>query len=300
LDNFKHEVFEIIQTRQTRKAGMKTRHKWLPNNAAHFLAAVISLLLLLPLLWMLLGSLAESGAPARTLGEVLASVSLQAAGENYARVFQIVPMGRYFVNSLIVTGIAVPLTLLTASWAGFGMAQLPRRGRRFLLGLSLILLMTPVTALWLTRFLLFAWLGVSNSYLPLIAPALMGSSPLFILLFYWNFRRIPAEMFEAARLEGANAWTNWRWVALPQSRPVIVAVALLSFLFYWNDFINPLIYLRSQRLYTLALGLQQITAMDKTNFPLMLAAALVMTLPALLVFLLVQRTLLGEGVKVKS
>jgi multiple sugar transport system permease protein len=281
-------------------ANMTTRRKSLQKYAKHIFAVIISVLLLLPLLWMLLGSLAESGAPTRTLGEVLASSSLRAAGENYAQVFRLVPMGRYFANSLIVTGIAVPLTLLTASWAGFAMAQLPRRPRRALLGLSIILLMTPVTALWLTRFLLFAWMGVSNSYLPLIAPALMGSSPLFILLFYWNFRRIPAEMFEAARLEGANAWTNWRWVALPQARPVLVAVALLVFLFYWNDFINPLIYLRSQRLYTLALGLQQITAMDKTNFPLMLAAAVIMTLPALVFFLLVQRTLLGEGVKVKS
>jgi multiple sugar transport system permease protein len=83
-------------------------------------------------------------------------------------------------------------------------------------------------------------------------------------------------------------------VALPQARAATLAVALLSFLFYWNDFINPLLYLRSQKLYTLALGLNQIRAMDQTNFPLLLAAALVMTLPALVVFLLAQKALLGE------
>jgi multiple sugar transport system permease protein len=274
---------------------MKKHRRYSASPVRHGTAGIISLLLLLPLLWMLLGSLAESGVPVRSLGEMLASLSLRAAGENYARIFTIVPMGRYFVNSLIVTGIAVPLTLLTASWAGFAMAQFPRRSRRALLGLSIFLLMMPVTALWLTRFLLFAWLGVSNSYLPLIAPALMGSSPLFILLFYWGFRRIPMEMYEAARLEGAQPLAVWCYVALPQARAAILSVALLSFLFYWNDFINPLIYLRSQRLYTLALGLQQITAMDKTNYPLMLAAAVLMTLPALLVFLLIQRSLLGEG-----
>lgn len=263
--------------------------------AAHALALAISLVLLLPLIWMVLGSLAQTGVPTRSLGETLATISLQAAVDNYARIFQIVPMGRYFLNSLVIVAIAVPLTLLTTSWAGFAMAQLPKRARRFLLGLAIVLLMTPVTALWLTRFLIFAWLKVSNSYLPLVAPAVMGSSPLFILLFFWSFRRIPIEMFESARLEGASAWQNWRLVALPQARPAILAVALLTFLFYWNDFINPLIYLRSQRLYTLALGLQQIQALDKTNFPVMLAAAVVMTLPALVVFLLVQRALLGEA-----
>jgi multiple sugar transport system permease protein len=243
---------------------------------------------------MLIGSFAETGASHRTLGEVLGTVSLGSMRDNYAEIFRIVPLGRYFLNSLLVSALGVALTLLTASWSGFTMAQLPKGARRWMLGLSIVLLMTPVTALWLTRFLLFSWLGVSNSYLPLLAPALMGSSPLFILLFYWSFRRIPMEMFESAQLEGASPWHNWRLVALPQARAAILAVALLSFIFYWNDFINPLLYLRSQKLYTLALGLNQIRAMDQTNFPLLLAAALVMTLPALVVFLLAQKALLGE------
>lgn len=268
-----------------------SQHKF----SAHLIAILISVLLLLPLLWMLLGSFAETHVSRRTLGEVLSTISLGSALDNYAQVFRIVPLARYFINSLVVAGIAVPLTLLIASWAGFAMSQLPRRARRWLIGLSIVLLMTPVTALWLTRFLLFSWLGVSNSYLPLIAPALMGSSPLFILIFYWNFRRIPLEMFESAQLEGASARQNWWLVALPQARPALMAVGLLSFLFYWNDFINPLLYLRSQKLYTLALGLNQLQAMDRTNFPLLLAAALVMTVPALLVFLLAQRALLGES-----
>lgn len=264
-------------------------------NAIHLPAILISLLLFMPLLWMLVGSLAETGAARRTLGEVLGTISLGSLSDNYAEIFRIVPLGRYFLNSLLVSTLGVALTLLTASWAGFAMAQLPRRMRRWLIGLSIVLLMTPVTALWLTRFLLFSWLGVSNSYLPLLAPALMGSSPLFILLFYWSFRRIPLEMFESAYLEGATPLLNWRLVAMPQAAPAVMAVGLLAFLFYWNDFINPLLYLRSQKLYTLALGLNQIRAMDQTEFPLLLAASLVMTIPALVVFLLAQRSLLGKS-----
>jgi len=265
-----------------------------PLLGRHLLAIGVSILLILPLLWMMVGSFAEVGTARRTLGEVLATVGLANAQDNYTEIFRIVPLARYFLNSLLVSTVGVALTLLTASWAGFAMSQLPKSARRWLLGVSIVLLMTPVTALWLTRFLLFSWLGASNSYLPLLAPALMGSSPLFILLFYWNFRRIPKEMFESAQLEGATPIRNWRLVALPQATPAILAVGLLSFLFYWNDFINPLLYLRSQKLYTLALGLNQIRAMDQTNFPLLLAAALVMTVPALVVFLLAQRALLGE------
>jgi multiple sugar transport system permease protein len=273
------------------------RRKWSwKANARHLLSIAISFFLFLPLVWMVVGSFVETGASDfRSLGDV-GSLTVV----NFIEIFRIVPLGRYFANSLLVTGAGVALTLLTASWAGFAIAQLPLRARRWLVGLSIALLMTPVTALWLTRFLMFSRLGASDSYLPLIAPALMGSSALFVLLFYWNFRHIPREMFESGQMDGATPLDNWRLVALPQAKPAVLAVAMLSFLFFWNDFINPLLYLHSQKLYTLPLGLNQIRVMDQTNFPLLLAAALVMTVPALVFFLLAQRALLGEERRSKS
>ena len=164
----------------------------LSSTGYHLLALLLSLLMLLPLLWMLAASLRPTGTP---LPRTLDILPWPPAWQNYARIFELVPLGRYLLNSIWVTALAVPLSLLTASWAGFAMSQLKRRARRRLLVLSILLQMIPITALWLTRFLLFAWMGVSNSYLPLIAPALMGSSPLFILLFYWNFRRIDRAVF---------------------------------------------------------------------------------------------------------
>ncbi len=159
----------------------------------HLAAALISLLCLLPLLWMLAASLRQTGTP---LPRTLDIFPWPPVWENYARIFEIVPLGRYLLNSIFVVALAVPLTLLTASWAGFGMSQLPRRLRTRLLVLSILLQMVPVTALWLTRFLLFSWIGLTNSHLALIAPALMGASPLFVLLFYWSFRRVPLEQYE--------------------------------------------------------------------------------------------------------
>jgi multiple sugar transport system permease protein len=259
----------------------------------HLAAVVISLLCLLPLLWMLAASLRQTGAP---LPRTLDILPWPPAWQNYARIFQIVPLGRYLLNSLFVVALAVPLTLLTASWAGFGMSQLPRRLRTRLLVLSILLQMVPVTALWLTRFLLFSWIGLTNSHLALIAPALMGASPLFVLLFYWSFRRVPAEQYESARLDGATPLVTWRLIGLPQARPALLAVALLAFLFFWNDFINPLLYLKSTRLYTLPVGLMQLQELDKTNWPLLMAASALVTLPAVVVFLWLQRALLGEAV----
>jgi multiple sugar transport system permease protein len=189
---------------------------------------------------------------------------------------------------------AVVLTLLTASTAGFAMSQVGPRWRAALIALCVVLLMVPLTALWLTRFLIFKDLGLLNSHAALLAPALMGSSPLFVLLFYWTFSRVPPDLFDSARLDGAGPFAAWRLVGLPLARPTIAAVAALTFLQYWGDFINPLLYLRSQSLYTLPVGLQQLQQLDRTDWPLLMAGAIVLTVPSLLAFLVVQRHFLQE------
>lgn len=257
--------------------------------ARHLLPFLLTGLFLLPLIWMFSASLRLPGTPPSPTLELIPRPWTLA---NYARIFDILPFGRYLLNSLLVTLTGVLLTLLTASWAGFGMSQLGARARLRLLVLSIVLLIIPVTALWLARFIFFARLGISNSHLALIAPALMGSSPLFILLFYWNFRRVDRAVFESAHLDGAGLLKIWWHIALPLARPALMAVGMLAFFFYWNDFINPLLYLRSQTLYTLPVGLLQLQEMDRTNWPLLMAASAVMTVPALAVFATLQRTLL--------
>ncbi|MCU0485514.1 MAG: carbohydrate ABC transporter permease [Anaerolineales bacterium] len=257
----------------------------------HIVAVLTSLVFALPLIWLVSGSLRQAGLPP-TAGAVW--ISWPPAWENYTRLFDLLPFGRYLLNSLLVAVGGALLTLLSASLGGFGMSQLPRRARRVLLAFSVALLIAPVTVLWLPRFLIFSRLGWIDSYAALLAPALMGTSPLFILLFYWTYRRIPEEQFEAARMDGAGALHLWRLVALPQAKPALLAVGVLAFLTYWNDFLQPLLYLRSQKLFTLAIGLQQLQQMDRTNWPLMLAGGVLMTLPVMLVFWLSQRALLRE------
>ena len=254
----------------------------------HLLALTLTTMFLLPLLWMFIASLRPAGLPP-SFG--LNWLSAPPTLNNYARIFEILPFARYSFNSLLVAFGGVLFTLLSASAAGFGMSLLGQQDRLRLLILSAFLQIIPFTALWLSRFILFAKLGITNSYFSLIAPALMGTSPVYILLFYWTFRRTGRAVFESAELDGANLLQAWWQVAIPLARPALIAVGMLSFLFYWNDFINPLLYLRSQTLYTLPVGLLQLQEMEKTNWPLLMAASVVVTVPALIVFSVLQRAL---------
>ena len=258
----------------------------------HAVSILMSALFVLPLIWMFAASLRQPGLPPPRTIEWLPSPLMWS---NYVRVFQILPLGRYVLNSLFVAGAAVPVTLITASLAGFAMAQLSRRGQDRLIILSLILLIIPTTAVWLARFILFRSLGLFNTHAALIAPSIMGSSPLFVLLFFWSFRRIPLELYEAARMDGASPLSIWWRVALPLSASTIVVVSILTFLLYWGDFVTPLFYLKSQTLYTLPVGLRQLQELDRTNWPLLLSGSVVMTLPAVLLFAIVQRFFLQEN-----
>jgi multiple sugar transport system permease protein len=255
----------------------------------HLVSLTLAGVFLLPLVWMIAASLRPSGLPPPRGMEWL---YWPPTFDNYIRIFEILPFARYTFNSLLVALTGVLFTMLTASWAGFSMSLLGKRDRLRLLILSAVLQMIPFTALWLSRFLLFAQLGITNSRFALIVPALMGTSPLFILLFYWTFRRVDRAVFESAELDGAHLFQTWWRVALPLARPALMAVGMLSFLFYWNDFISPLLYLRSQTLYTLPVGLLQLQEMDKTNWSLLMAASVVMTVPAVAVFAALQRSIL--------
>jgi len=240
---------------------------------------------------MIAGSLRRAGLPPPRGPELIPSPPVF---ENYEQAFELVDLARYTINSLVVAAIAVPLAVLVASWAGFAMARVPRRVAGALVAVSLVAMMVPLTALLVPRFTIFATLGLTDTFIPLIAPALVGMSPFYVLVYYWSFRSVPVELFEAARLEGLSAVATWRRVALPLVRPTTVAVAVLAFLFSWSNFLDPLIYLFNERLFTLPLGLKSLATLDRHNFPLLLAGAVVATGPVLLGFLFVQRRLLQE------
>lgn len=257
----------------------------------HIIAIGVAALFLVIFVWFFSMSLRQPAAPPSPRIEWIPD---SATFSNYQRIFKLVPMQRFIINSVIVSLVAVPLTILFASWAGFAMALLGKWTRGMLVTFSVLLLMVPITALWLPRFVLFTQWGLVDTLWALIIPAFMGSSPLFVLLFYWSFRRFPRELFESAQLDGANVLVIWLYIAMPLVKPAIMTVGVLAFVIYWSDFINPLLYLKSDETYTIPVGLRTLQQLDKTNWPILMAASVVMTVPMVVVFLLVQRYIWPE------
>ncbi len=213
---------------------------------------------------------------------------------NYAEAADLVGLGRAALNSLVVALLAVPLSVLVAALAGFALVLLPRRRARLVLGASLVALMVPLTALLVPRFAMFRVLGLTDTFVPLVAPALVATSPFYVLVYHAAFRRLPAELWDACRLEDATPLQVWWRVAMPLVRPVTAAVAALSFVLTWSNVLDPLVYLYRRELFTLPLALRSLAQLDPTNHPLLLAGAVVATVPAVAAFLLAQRWFLQE------
>ncbi|MCB0113348.1 MAG: carbohydrate ABC transporter permease [Caldilineaceae bacterium] len=241
---------------------------------------VIALIFLAPSIWLLLGSLLPAGTPVIEL--VRNPLGVTPTSENYATAATLVPLARFVFNSLRVTVIATPLSVLAASWAAFAMTQLPRRARDLLIHLSVAALLAPPTALWLARFPIFRGLGWIDTPLPLIAPALLGGSPLFVLLLYWSFRRLPDDLLDAARIDGAGVWRVWWSVVMPASRGAVIGVAVLNAVLFWSNFTDPLLYLRSQDQFTLPVGVRLLAQLDPTQWPVLLAGGVLLTAPVLI------------------
>ncbi len=247
--------------------------------------ALVALVFLLPLFWMASASLHRLGVPLPTSLRLLPP---EPTFDNFSRVWQLVPMSRFTLNSLLVALIAVPVTLISASWAGLGMARLSRAAQRRWVIISLAVLIVPGIALWSTRFIVYRSLGWYDTVWALVAPAWMGTSPFFVLMFYRAFRRIPAAIYESTILDGAGVLQLWAKIALPMARPTVLGVTLLTLIFYWGDFISPLLYLNSETRYTLPVALRTLEQMTRADWGLLMAAALWATTIPLLLFLIAQ------------
>ena len=260
------------------------------------LGAIVAVTMVMPLAWMIGTSLRERGSvPPRTL-ELIPE---PAVWTTYREIFDVLPFATMAKNSLIVAGIAVPLSVLCASWAGFALALLSPGIRRWMVVIAFVAAMIPTTAFWVTRFVLFSQVGLIDTWWPLILPALTGTSPLFALVYLWSFLGIPRDVFDAARLDGASAFRTWATIAFPLARPTTIAVTMLTFTMVWNNFTDPLIYIQSLDRQTLPFALSALFQLAPTDWPLLMAAAVVLTAPAVLIFLAGQRAFLhdarGEG-----
>ena len=266
-----------------------------PSTPVHRLArgvvALGALLFAAPVVVMVLGSLRGRGlAPPRGLELVPAEATTTA----FTAVWAALPWATYLRNSAVVVLLAVPLTLLVGSWAGWGIRLLPPPARRRVVAATFAALLVPVTAVWATRFELFRLAGVVDTLVPLVALGLLATSPFFVLVYAWAFHRLDPATLDAAAIDGAGPVRTWWSIALPQVRPVTLAVAVLAFTFHWGNFLDPLLYLSSPSTYTAPVGLRLLQQLSPTDWPLLMAGATLLALPAVVVFLVGQRVFLHD------
>ena len=210
--------------------------------------------------------------------------------------YRIVPA---LFNSIAIAAISTLLGLLLTVPAGYAFAKLRFRGRERLLKILIASLVVPGQVAMLPLFLIFKQLGLVNSYAGVILPSLAG---IFAILFVRQATlAIPDEMIDAARIDGASEARIFVTIVLPLLTPIVVTLALFMFLGSWNDFLWPLIVLADQHLYTLPVAVAAIAREHSADGELMMAAAVVTTMPVLLLFLAMQRYyltgLLGGSVK---
>lgn len=267
------------------------RRWWRGGGWRHLCLVPLAVACLLPLFWMASTSLRAPGRPLPSTPEWIPD---PISWDNYPTVFDLVDLWRHAANSTFVVALAVPATVLVASWAGFALALLPASWRLSVTVYSFLVMMVPLAAVWIPRFVLFNEAGLADSPWALIAPALMGTSPFYVLLCMWGFLRVPAEIYEAARLDGAGVLRLWAGIGLPLARGSIAAVAMLAFVFYWSNYLDPLLFIRTPERQTLPFALQMLFQLARSDWPLLMAAATMVTGPVVAVFLLGQRYLLEE------
>jgi multiple sugar transport system permease protein len=199
------------------------------------------------------------------------------------------PFQKFVVNTTIIAVANVVGTLLSASLAGFGFARLRFPARDYLFILVLSTMMLPGIVTLIPSYLLFNKIGWVDTWLPLIVPSYLGGGALYVFLFRQFFMGLPLELDEAARMDGASTWQIFGRIALPLSGPILATVGIFAFMGSWNDFLDSLIYLNTLDKMTLAVGLQSFRGFHGSEWNLMMAAAIMMIAPVLILFFLAQR-----------
>ncbi|MGE3724247.1 MAG: carbohydrate ABC transporter permease [Candidatus Sericytochromatia bacterium] len=257
-----------------------------PRILAYLFLALGSISMLVPFVWMLATSLMTPeqmfSLPPRLLPNPLAP-------ENYSRAMMTVPLGRFFLNSLLVACLTTAGQMVTASMAAYAFARLRFPFKDGLFFLFLATMMIPPQVNVVPLFMLMSKLGWIDSYAALVVPGLFGAFGIF-LLRQW-FLGFPEELEQAATLDGCNIWQIYWKIALPTALPALATLGIFTFIATWNSFLWPLIVTNSEHMRTLPVGLAAFKGSfrETTDWGQLMAAGVISVLPALAVFLLGQK-----------
>jgi len=257
----------------------------------YLLLALGSIIYILPFLWQVSTSLK---IPSQLFVFPPKWIPNPVAWENYPRGLRMVPFGRYFWNSTIVTSLSVIGRLVSCPIVAYSFARLKWPGRDFFFVATLATLMIPFQVTMIPLFITFRKLGWIDTFKPLIIPCFFGSA-FFIFLLRQFFLTIPEELSDAAKIDGCSHFGIFWRIMLPLTKPALAVVAIFEFLWTWNDFIGPLIFLNSEEKYTVAIGLQQFFGAHGADWGALMATSTVVTFPVILLFFFTQRYFI-EGI----
>lgn len=261
--------------------------KFLIKLLTHIFMLFLSILFLIPLLWMLSTSLKT---PEQIFSADLLWIPKPAAWDNFIKAFQYTNLIDAFKNTFFLCIINVIGSLFSCSLAAYAFSVLNWRFRDLFFYVTLSTMMLPEMVTLVPQFIIFQKLGWYGTFLPLIAPYMCGNA-LYIFLLRQFFLTIPKELREAASIDGSSEFNIYKKIYLRLSVPALSVVALFQFLVTWNDLMKPSVYLIDQTQYTLSLALQQFKAQHGgTEWALLMASTTMTVIPVLIVFFIAQKT----------
>lgn len=273
----------------SRKAGFRARRLLI-----HALLSAGALVMIYPLLWLASSSL----KPARLIFSDLSLWPRQVRLENYVEGWRgaALPFSTFFLNSFIIAGLAVVGNVLACSLVAYAFARLNFAFKRTLFALMMLTIMLPLHATLIPQYALFFKLGWVNTFLPLVVPKFLAVDAFFIFLMIQFIRGIPRDLDEAATVDGAGPFRIYWSVILPLLTPALITTAVFSFIWTYEDFLSPLVYLTTMDLYTVPQGLSLMMASKgASSWGPLLAMSLLSLVPLFLVFAFFQRRLI-EGI----
>jgi multiple sugar transport system permease protein len=259
----------------------------------HVALVCLSLVFVLPFLWMLSTSIKPIG---ETMSQPPRWIPSQVLWKNYPEAILYgkdqlgyIPFLVYARNTILITILCVTGSVVSNALVGYSFARLNWKGRDAFFNVTIATMMVPFPVTMVPSFTLFKWLGWVGTFKPLWVPAFFASA-FSIFLTRQFFKTIPFELSEAAKIDGASEFRIFTDVVLPLARPALAVVALFTFMGSWNDFLGPLIYLADQSSFTLSLGLQAYqTQHGGTPWNLLMAASVLVILPIIIVFFFAQK-----------
>jgi multiple sugar transport system permease protein len=250
---------------------------------------LLAIVFMIPLFWMLSTALKSRFEVFAYPPEVIPS-NIQ--WKNFSDIFTRVPLGRYMLNTALLVVANIVGQLVTVPLVAYSFARLRFPGRDTIFFIVIATMMVPAQVTLIPLYSLYQRIGLVNTYWPLILPSFFGS-PFFIFLMRQYIKSLPRDLDDAARIDGAGTWGILYRIILPLCVAPLTIIMVYQFLWTWNDFLHPLIYIGNTDMYTLQLGLSMFRGRFTVEWHLLMAAALVSVLPQLVVYFFAQRKLIG-------